>query len=93
MRGIDIDIESNAMEGRAARHLEADRANLPIAPAIAGQPNARTAIDALSGKTPFVADRADHPALDTADPGVQVNGLFEHNDRVDDDLAGAVPGR
>lgn len=36
---------------------------------------------------------ADHSVLDTADPGVQVNGLFEHNDGVDDCLTGSVPGR
>ena len=90
---VDVDVQSDAVQGRSARYLQADRADLAVAASLLGQPDARAALDAVNGKLPDLAHGIDHRGLYRADPLYEVDGLAQANDGVDDDLSGAVPRR
>ena len=90
---VDVDVQSDAVQGRSARHLQADRADLAVAASLLGQPNARASLDAVNGKLPDLAHGIDHRGLNRADPLYEVDGLAQANDGVDDDLSGSVPRR
>ena len=93
VRRVDVDVQGNAVQGRAARHLQADCADLAVAASLFGQPHARAALDAVHGQAPDLADGVDDRGLDRADPLHEVDGLAQANDGVDDDLSRAVPRR
>ena len=90
---VDVDVQGNAVQGRAARHLQADRADLAVAASLFCEPHARAALDAVDGQVPDLPHGVDHRGLDGADPLHEVDGLAQSNDGVDDDLSGAVPRR
>ena len=90
---VDIDVQGDAVQGRSARYLQADRADLAVAAPLFGEPHARAALDAVDGQVPDVPHGVDHRGLDSADPLHEVDGLAQANDWVDDDLSGAVPRR
>ena len=90
---VDIDVQGDAVQGRSARYLQADRADLAVAAPLFGEPHARAALDAVDGQVPDVPHGVDHRGLDSADPLHEVDGLAQANDGVDDDLTGAVPRR
>ena len=93
MSRVDIDVEGDAVEGRAARNLQADRADLTVAPSLFGQPHARTPFDAVHRQFPDLTDGVDDRGLDGANPLHEIDGLTQAHDGVDDDLSGTMPRR
>ena len=93
MGRVNIDVQGNAVQGGAARDLQADGADLTVAPPLLGQPHARAPLDAVHRKVPDLPHGVDHRGLDGADPLHEIDGLLQANDGVDDDLSGAVPRR
>ena len=88
---VDVDVEGDAVQGRSARDLQADRADLAVAASLFGEPHARASLDAVHRQVPDLAHGIDDRGLDRPDPLDEIDGLAQPNNGVDDDLSGTVP--
>ena len=88
---VDVDVEGDAVQGRSARDLQTNRADLAVAASLFGEPHARASLDAVHRQVPDLAHGVDDGGLDGADPLDEIDGLAQPNKGVDDDLSGTVP--